>query len=107
MGDRNYNGGRPTPMRDLSGGASDKTSGRLHAPTSMQLQFVARRQRWKRLMWLFLIPEGDRGDVVLQELVASVRLPAQCLNRHLEIVLEPDGVRDVPPIEAKSLLRIE
>src|SRR6185437_10184493 len=54
-----------------------------------------------------LIPEGDRGDVVLQRQVAAVTLgaPAERLNGDAQILLEAHWVGDVPAVEAEALLR--
>src|SRR5438105_3743242 len=66
------------------------------------------RERWKRSMWLRLIPEGSRGDVVLQRQIAPFlersvmdgrRAPAQRLNRHAQIFFEANRIHHVPAIQ--------
>src|SRR5665213_1054712 len=71
---------------------------------SMPLEFVSRRQGREFLVRLRLIPERDRGDVVLQRKVAPSRLPAKVLDSHLQLAFKANRVRYVPAIEAETLL---
>src|ERR1017187_2211923 len=73
---------------------------------SVQLQLVAAGPTGEFFVRFRLIPKRDGSDVVLQLQVASAGLPAERLNRHLQIFLEPDRVRDVPAIQAEARLRI-
>src|SRR6266478_9042099 len=78
----------------------------LRISSSVPLQFVLRWKLGKLLVRLHLIPKSDGGEVVLQRQVAAARLPAQGLNRYFQILLESNRIHDVPPIQAKPLLRI-
>lgn len=71
----------------------------------IHLEIIAIRQGGEGCGGQALIPVGDRGDVVLEGQVATATAPAQCLNGHLQIFAEADGVGDVPAIHAKALLR--
>ena len=51
-----------------------------------------------------LVPEGDRGDVVLEGQVAVLAAPAEGLDRDFEIGLEAHGIHDVPSVEPEALL---
>src|SRR5580704_3312021 len=68
--------------------------GRLsERPASVaDLELVAVGQRRIRRVRTQLVPEGDRGDVVLQRKVAAARLPTQSLNGDLQVPLEPHRV---------------
>src|SRR5437763_12289565 len=52
-----------------------------HDQPSIYLQLILRRQRRKRMMRFSLIPENNRGNVVLQWEVSSVMPPAKRLDR--------------------------
>src|SRR5437867_2565238 len=80
---------------------------RWRAPaSSMPLQIVPARQLRELPVRLGLIPKGDRRNVILERQIAAPRLPAERLDRHLEILLEADGIGDVPSIEPEARLRI-
>src|ERR1022692_2939888 len=79
---------------------------RVPPARSVQLQLVSAGQTGKLFVRFRLIPKRDGGDVVLQLQVASAGLPAERLNRHLQILLEANRVRDVPAIQAEARLRI-
>ena len=77
-------------------------------PVLDDLQGVQVRQLRERGMRLGLVPERGRGDVVLQGQIAPLsgeRLaPAERLDRHAQVSLEPDGVEHVPAIQPETLL---
>src|SRR5437868_13906719 len=52
-------------------------------------------------VWLTLIPECNRGDIVLQWQIATATAPAEGLNGHTQVFLEANGVHDVPTIHAE------
>src|SRR4026207_1080327 len=70
------------------------------------LQIVLFRKLWERCMRFSLVPVSHRGDVILQREVSAVtiRVPAQRLNRDLQVLLEANRVHDVPTIETEALL---
>ena len=53
-----------------------------------------------------LVPEGHRGDVVLQGQVPAAIPPAQGLDGHPQVFRKADGVGDVEPIGPKALLAL-
>ena len=53
-----------------------------------------------------LVPVGHRRDVVLELQVPPALLPTQRLNRDLQVFLESNGIRNVPPIQTKTLARL-
>ena len=57
-------------------------------------------------MRLGLIPEGNGRNIVLKRQVLSIMLPSQILHRHAQVMIEANRVRDVPAVQAKSLLRL-
>src|SRR6187397_726422 len=79
---------------------------RLGAGALDNFERLARRQSAKRRVRLGLIPEGHRRDVVLQREVRTVGAPAERLDRHAQVVLEPDRIHEVPAVEAEALLRL-
>jgi hypothetical protein len=58
-------------------------------------------------MGFSLVPVSHLGDIVLQGKVSSVliRAPTEGLDRDLEVLVKPNWVHDVPPIETEALLR--
>src|SRR5579883_502205 len=73
---------------------------------SDHLERVAIRQRLERCARQGLVPERDRGGVVLQGQVAALPVvaPAERLDGDLEARLEPYRIHDVPAVQAKALL---
>src|SRR6266487_2535907 len=55
-------------------------------------------------MWFALVPERDRGNVILQGQVATTAAPAQSLNSYTQILLKTNGVHNVPAIHTEALL---
>jgi len=51
-----------------------------------------------------LVPESHRRDIVLKREISPARVPAQSLDGHPEVFLEPHRVRDVPAVESEALL---
>src|SRR5438105_1693617 len=51
-----------------------------------------------------LVPEGGGGDVVLEGEVAVSGAPAERLDGDAQVLLESDGVRNVPAVHAESLV---
>ncbi len=68
---------------------------RLTRPTLLD-----RRQLRKVRVRFLLIPVGDRSDVVGERLIRVVRPPAESLYGDAQVLLETDGVHEVPAIEA-------
>lgn len=51
-------------------------------------------------MRLLLIPECGGSNVVCQRLILTVGPPSECLDCNLQVAVEDDGIRDVPPVQA-------
>src|SRR5271154_2684485 len=73
---------------------------------SMPFQFVTAGEFGEFFMRLGLVPESHGCNVILQREVTPARLPAEILNSDFEIVLEADGVGNVPAIKAEAPLQI-
>ena len=72
--------------------------------TLNNLQEILAGQFRERGVRLALVPEGHRGDVILHRQVPAPFAPAQCLDRHPQVLFEADGVHDVPAVHAEALL---
>jgi len=54
-------------------------------------------------MGVGLVPEYDRRDIILQWQIAATASPPERLDGYLQILLEPDGIGDMPSIESEAL----
>src|SRR6476661_4493309 len=75
-----------------------------HATPLDDLEIVAVGQRLQRLARQGLVPEGDRGEVVLQGQVAAllVGAPPERLDGDAEARLEAHRVHDVPAVHPEA-----
>jgi hypothetical protein len=51
-------------------------------------------------MWLLLVPIGHRRDIICKRLIGTIGPPAQRLDGDAEILLETDGIQNVPAVQA-------
>src|SRR5690348_5150088 len=74
---------------------------------SDDFEIIAVGKRWELRSRQRLVPESDRGDIVLQRQILAilVRAPTEGLNRHSKVALEANGIGDVPAIHPEALLR--
>ena len=75
-------------------------------PSLLDFQVILVGKLGERRMGLGLIPERHGRDVILEGHVPPAGPPPEGLDRHLDILLKPDRVHDVPPVQAEALLRI-
>src|SRR5258706_2071006 len=68
------------------------------------LQVVPVRKRREAPRHGTLVPERHGGHVILKREVAAAAAPAQGLHCDPQALLETDGIRDVPAIEAEARL---
>ena len=78
--------------------------GIFHQVVSDYFETVAVWESWEGGVGLGLIPERDTGDVVLERKVAATASPTEGLDGNPQVVLETNGVHDVPSVHSKALL---
>src|SRR5258708_1552166 len=54
-------------------------------------------------MWLGLVPEYHRGNIILQRQVPSLAPPSQGLDSNLQAFFKSNGISDMPAVETKTL----
>ena len=57
-------------------------------------------------MRLGRVPEGGGGDVVPRRQIAAARAPPERLDGGREVLLEADGIEEVPAVEAEARVRL-
>ena len=90
----------------IAGRSDGSAAAEAFPGASQHLKLVEGQPRVGQPAGVALVPQGCRGDVVVQQLVPPARAPAQRLDGDPQVGTEPDWVRKVPPVHAEALLAV-
>jgi len=69
----------------------------------MPINLFGGRQRGKFLVRFFLIPKGDGRHLAIQGRKQTALLPTERLDRHPQVMMKMNGIRDMPAIKTETL----